>query len=42
MECVEGVVGGNVGGRELVKTPVLGVAGAFILEVTKPLEGLLL
>ena len=41
MECVEGVVGGHVGSRVLIETPVLRVTGAVELEVTKPLEGLL-
>ena len=41
MECVEGVVGSNVGSRVLVKVLVLRVAGAIIPEVTQSLKGLL-
>ena len=41
MECVEGVVSGNVGGCVFVKTPVSGVAEPIIFEVTQSLKSLL-
>jgi hypothetical protein len=41
MKCVEGVVGGNMGGCVFVKTPGLRVAVTIIPEVTQSLKGLL-
>ena len=42
MERMEGVLGGHVGNRVFIETPVSGVTVSIIFEVTQSLEGLCL